>query len=112
MKSWSCLTAAIAALITLATEAHANMPALTPHPSKANVAACEKWASSQDEEAIYMWGTLQSGGSSNAVGVGRLTATCLGDPKPDIVGFGSSVGFDDAYCKKNPKHKICNKKPQ
>jgi hypothetical protein len=83
------------------------MPLLTPYPRPASPAACEKWAAVQDEDAIYMWGTQEDGGSFKAVALQRLVASCLGHRAPEIVGFGSSVGFDDAYCEKHPKIKLC-----
>jgi len=66
-----------------------------------------KWAADQDDDALYMWGMRDAGGSSSEVAVLRLALSCFGEGKPDIVGFGSSVGFNDAYCKAHPKKEIC-----
>jgi hypothetical protein len=44
-------------------------------------------------------GILDDGNSDRAVAVRRLADDCLGKPKPDIVGFGSSTGFDKDYCR-------------
>jgi len=97
--------ATIAALLT--TSAHASMPMLTPQPESITVRSCTEWARGQDEEAIDMWGTQQNGNSSYELGVHRLTSECLGEPVSDIVGFGSSVGFDDQYCSKHLDVPIC-----
>jgi hypothetical protein len=95
------------AAIVLATAAHATMPVLTATPKPATPESCKAWASSQDEDAIWMWGTQEDGTTSEVVALQRLTASCLGEEPPEIVGFGSSVGFDDAYCEKHPQQKIC-----
>ena len=44
-------------------------------------------------------GILDDGNSDRAVAVRRLADDCLGKPKPEIVGFGSSAGFDRDYCR-------------
>lgn len=54
-----------------------------------------------------MWGVQQDGGGSYELGVHRLTSQCLGEPILDIVGFGSSVGFDDKYCSRHRNVPIC-----
>jgi hypothetical protein len=36
-----------------------------------------------------------------------LADDCLGKPKPEIVGFGSSAGFDRDYCRHHPRQKMC-----
>ena len=54
-----------------------------------------------------MWGIREDGTSQKNVALDRLTRWCMGRGKPAIVGFGSSAGFDAAYCKKNPQTKVC-----
>jgi hypothetical protein len=83
------------------------MPMLTPTPTPATPTTCKEWAASQDDDAIEMWGIQENGLSSRDVALRRLYFSCLGYRPPDIVGFGSSVGFDEAYCKNHPKFKIC-----
>jgi hypothetical protein len=56
-----------------------------------------------------MWGTQESGEHSKGVAFSRLTESCLGRSPPDIVNFGSSVGFDDSFCLKHKLAKICEK---
>jgi Sel1 repeat len=87
--------------------ARATMPPLKPKPQTLSLAACKQWAAKQDQDAIEMWGIQENGTSSRAIAVDRLARSCLGQRPPEIVGFGSSVGFNDAYCKKYPKFKIC-----
>jgi hypothetical protein len=55
--------------------------------------------------AAFGTGGLTSG--ILAVAVRRLADDCLGKPKPEIVGFGSSAGFDRDYCRHHPRQKIC-----
>ncbi len=96
-----------AVAITQTTSASAAMPMLTPRPDDNTVRACAAWAHEQDEEAIDMWGVQQEGGSSYELGLHRLTSECLGEPTSDIVGFGSSTGFDDSYCSNHADAPIC-----
>lgn len=91
----------------LVTGAQANMPALTPKPTPPSPVTCQRWAAMQDEDAAYMWGMQESGGSSKTLAIARLTAFCLGKKPPEIVGFGSSVGFDDAFCATHQSATIC-----
>jgi hypothetical protein len=98
----------VAAFIAQSTAAHASMPTLTPRPHDNTVRACSAWAREQDEEAIGMWGVQQRGGSSYELGLHRLTSQCLGEPVSDIVGFGSSVGFDDEYCSRHRDVPVCS----
>jgi hypothetical protein len=91
----------------LGSAAHATMPTLTGKPKPASPIACKDWAAKQDEEAINMWGIQEDGTSPKAVALERLSNFCLGKGSPAIVGFGSSAGFNDAYCKKRPRTKIC-----
>jgi hypothetical protein len=98
----------LAAAIVHSTAAYASMPMLTPSPQDNTVRACASWAREQDEEAIDMWGMQQSGGSSYELGIHRLTSQCLGEPVSDIVGSGSSLGFDDEYCAKHHDAAVCS----
>ena len=99
------------AIMQVAT-AYAAMPMMTEKPKDITVRACAAWAREQDEEAIDMWGIQQTGNSSYELGVHRLTSECLGEPVSDIVGFGSSVGFNDGYCSSHPGAPICSKRAQ
>ena len=92
--------------------AFASMPTLSETPRPATLQACQVWAGKQDEDALDMWGTQESGGSSPDLALSRLIATCMGDKPPEIVGFGSSVGFDEAYCGRHPGAGICRAKPE
>ena len=87
--------------------AQATMPVLSPAPHPPSLAACQRWAARQGEDARYMWGMQKAGGLSDTVAVARLTASCLGRKPPDIVGFGSSVGFDNAYCETHEAAGVC-----
>ena len=95
------------ACIMLATAAQATMPMLTPAPKVPTLKSCQKWAAGQDEDPIAMWGIREDGSSSSDIAVLRLTLFCLGDTPPEIVGFGSSAGFDQAYCEKHPNIQLC-----
>jgi hypothetical protein len=101
----------VAAILVLAfsTPAYATMPFLTEKPESPNQASCEKWAAEQDDDAIEMWGTQDSGISSSTVALHRLADSCMGHEPPDIIGFGSSAGFDRAYCKKHASSKLCKR---
>lgn len=57
-----------------------------------------------------MWGIQESGNSSRDIALLRLALSCLGDKTPEIVGFGSSAGFDATYCKKHRSAQICKKR--
>jgi hypothetical protein len=87
--------------------AHATMPLLTPEPSPSTQETCETWAAGQDDDAIYMWGMQKDGTTSKKVAISRLAGSCMGTKPPAIVGFGSSAGFDQAYCKNHVGQKIC-----
>lgn len=90
-----------------ATSGHATMPMLTSSPKPPTPTACKKWAAKQDADAIGMWGIQDDGTSSRAVALRRLANSCMGHRPPDIVGFGSSAGFDEAYCEKHTTLKLC-----
>jgi hypothetical protein len=102
-------TALLALAITASatSAALATMPPLTEQPKGFSAEACRSWASRQDEDALYMWGMQDNGKSSRDVAILRLSLNCLGDPKPEIVGFGSSAGFDQAYCRRHKSAEIC-----
>jgi hypothetical protein len=89
------------------TSAHATMPMLTPEPKPPTPTACKRWAAKQNADAIDIWGIQDDGTSSRAVALRRLADSCIGHRPPDIVGFGSSVGFDEAYCEKHTTLKLC-----
>jgi hypothetical protein len=91
---------------------HANMPMLTDEPRPSSPAACKEWAAKQDDEALEMWGIQEDGKSSRGVGINRLASYCMGQPKPEIVGFGSSAGFDRDYCKKHQEQDLCTARPK
>lgn len=101
---------AAAILAAAVTPSAASMPRLTPLPSPATLDACQRWASAQDEDALAMWGIMESGQTVRDVGTLRLSLMCLGDRPPAIVGFGSSAGGDAAYCKANPRTPICRER--
>lgn len=100
---------ALATLATIAVPAWATMPLLDDMPSRRTDEACWAWAEQQaeNEDVAFMWGTLDDGNTDRAVAKRRLADHCLGKPKPEIVGFGSSVGFDQDYCRRHPRQKIC-----
>jgi hypothetical protein len=99
---------AVALPTIVATNACATMPPLTPLPAPISLAACQKWAAAQSEDAFDIWGLQENGRSSHDVALLRLALSCLGDKQAEIVGFGSSVGFDAAYCAKHSEAAICN----
>jgi hypothetical protein len=104
------LAAAAVVILAAAGGARATMPMLSSEPFPASPAACQKWADLQSGDALDMWGLNEDGSWSREVAVLRLTLTCLGGARPEIVGFGSSVGFDDAYCTKHREFGICKKR--
>ena len=106
MKMFLLGVAAFAAQIA---PAWATMPLLDEKPPTRTDEACWAWADQQakDDEIASMWGILDDGNTDRAVAVRRLADDCLGKPKPEIVGFGSSAGFDRDYCRHHPHQKIC-----
>jgi|GEM_PF-5907793 len=96
------------AIFLLPQPAYATMPQLSDKPQSISPSSCQKWAATQDDDAIETWGIQEDGSSSKALAHERLTGECLGQPAPEIVGFGSSVGFDDSYCQKHIDQKICS----
>jgi hypothetical protein len=77
--------------------AHATMPRLDELPPVPTDQACRAWAAEQiyHEDVAVMWGVLNDGSYDPAVAVKRLADNCLGKPKPEIVGVGSSAGYDE-----------------
>ena len=61
----------------------------------------------KDDDIAEMWGILDSGWSDRAIAARRLSDNCLGKPQPEIVGLGSSAGFDTAYCRRHPGQGVC-----
>jgi hypothetical protein len=96
----------LAALPLWPTVSYATMPLLTQTPQRPLMEACKDWAANQNPETIEIWGIEETGEYSADAGRGRLMRFCLGGPRPEIVGFGSSVEFDDAYCS-HPDQRIC-----
>jgi hypothetical protein len=99
----------VAAFAAHVAPAWATMPLLGEKPPMRTDEACSAWANQQakDDEIAFMWGILDDGNTDRAVAVRRLADDCLGKPKPEIVGFGSSAGFDRDYCRHHPRQKIC-----
>jgi hypothetical protein len=93
--------------LAIAGNVHATMPMLTDEPKPALPKTCKEWATKQGVEALEMWGIQEDGKSSRTVGINRLASYCMGQPKPEIVGFGSSAGFDRAYCNKHQEQDLC-----
>jgi hypothetical protein len=83
------------------------MPTLTPVPGRVTPNSCRTWATAQSSDAIDMWGIKEDGSSSGDVAALRLTTFCMGGGRPEIVGFGSSVGFDHEYCVRHPDAGVC-----
>jgi hypothetical protein len=94
-------------LLLYESAANATMPSLSPKPPVRSLSACQGWAAKQSDDAIEMWGILEHGSTSRDIAVGRLTRSCMGGPAPEIVGFGSSAGFNQEYCRKHQASKIC-----
>ena len=101
-----CL-AGILALVPLAAEA--TMPVLDEMPRVRTDQACWAWAGQQiyHEDVAAMWGVLDDGNYDPAVAVRRLADICVGKPKPEIVGVGSSIGYYNNYCQNHRRQKIC-----
>lgn len=99
-------------ILIVAGNVNATMPMLTDQPKPALPATCKEWAAKQDDEALEMWGVQEDGKSSRTVGINRLASYCMGQPKPEIVGFGSSAGFDRDYCNKHQEQDVCMARPR
>jgi hypothetical protein len=56
---------------------------------------------------LSICGAFKTMAKSPLVAIERLARSCMGQKKPEIVGFGSSVGFDQAYCKQHRSERIC-----
>jgi hypothetical protein len=91
--------------------AFATAPVLTTKPSPPSLSSCQAWADRQSEDALDMWGQKSDGASSRDIAVLRLALFCLGDTPPQIVDFGSSIGFDDIYCRSHKREAICAQRP-
>lgn len=107
-RRWRAALLATAAELLVSGSAHATMPTLTELPKPAQPSACHTWASKQSQDAFDIWGIENSGSTTRGVAIDRLTTYCMGGKLPEIVGFGSSVGFNDAYCEAHRGTTICN----
>ncbi len=107
MKSVIVLTSIV--LLLQHSTAWSTMPQLTREPSKKTEKSCKKWALAQknSDDAYYLWGIMPDGNSSDEVAYARLFNYCLTGERPEIVGFGSSAGFDQLYCENHKDQKIC-----
>lgn len=109
MKARSYVPSAILGAILAAPPALATMPTLTPMPAAKTKTACLKWAGEQkDEDAVYMWGMLEDGKTSQSVAVRRLASYCMTGKYPPIVTSGESIGEHDKYCKSFPASAPCD----
>jgi len=99
----------IIALAAMVVPSWATMPLLGEMPSKRTDEACWAWVDQQakDDDVAFMWGVLDDGDTDRAVAARRLFDDCLDKPKPEIVGFGSSAGFDRDYCSRHSRQTIC-----
>jgi hypothetical protein len=109
-RSWCMVVTCMAFSVLASASARATMPLLTDKPTSPTSATCLKWATNQDDDAIHMWGIQENGKSSRDIALLRLALSCLGDKPPEIVGFGSSIGFDTEYCRKHRNAPICKKR--
>lgn len=87
----------------------ATMPTLTDEPAHKTVRTCKLWAKAQraQSDAYEMWGILSDGETADEVAYLRLFAYCLTGDTAEIVGFGSSAGFNESYCQKHSDQPIC-----
>jgi hypothetical protein len=108
MRTWCFFLAGLLCLKLV--PAQASMPALTPIPSRVTLDSCQAWATAQSSDAIDMWGIKEDGSSSSEVATLRLATFCMGGGRPEIVGFGSSVGFDRDYCARHADAGVCSAK--
>ena len=103
---------ALVALVPLA--ADATMPVLDEMPPVRTDQTCWAWATKEaartDDDIAEMWGMLDDGNYDPAVAVRRLADNCIGKPKPEIVGVGSSIGYYNTYCRHHPRQTICHMK--
>ncbi len=107
-RHWRFALLTISAALFVPASALATMPTLTELPKPAQPSACHTWASKQSQDAFDMWGIENSGSTTRGVAIDRLSTYCMGGKSPDIVGFGSSVGFNDGYCNVHRGTTICN----
>ena len=88
----------------------ATLPKLTDKPPVINSGSCARWATNQNPAVVYpIWGIQEDGSVSNAVAIKRLVDVCMGKPMPEILGFGTSAGFEKNYCGRHPTFGICKK---
>jgi hypothetical protein len=80
---------------------------LSAMPAVKSQATCHDWAAEQNSDTIYAWGQQDTGQSSESIALSRLTGYCQGSPAPEVVRFGSSVGFDNRYCRHHRQAAIC-----
>jgi hypothetical protein len=97
----------IGLLFSVMATVHATMPALTAAPDRATPDSCRAWAGAQNSEAIDMWGIKEDESSCRDIAVLRLMTSCMGGGRPEIVGFGSSTGFDQEYCARHRDAGVC-----
>jgi hypothetical protein len=96
--------------LLITTSAYSTAAKTPKHPTPAS---CKEWAARQEigsidgEDVTYMWGQQEDGTSSREIALQRLTLFCLGHRPPEIIYFGSNNGFDEAYCRKHSRSKIC-----
>jgi hypothetical protein len=107
VSRYAALAVALESMFFGAHSAVATIPRLTDGPNPSSITACKQWAAQQSGDAIDMWGIQEDGSSSRTVSLDRLARHCVGEPAPEIVGFGSSAGFNETYCKKFPTIKLC-----
>jgi hypothetical protein len=101
-------TLVIAAIFAgTAFQSSATEPTLSPMPAAKSEATCHDWAADQDSDTIYAWGQQDNGQSSESIALSRLTSYCQGSPAPDVVRYGSSVSFDEKYCRHHRRPAIC-----
>jgi hypothetical protein len=91
----------------IAFRSSATEPALSPMPPGKSEATCHDWAADQDSDTIYAWGQQDNGQSSESVALRRLASYCQGAPAPDVVRYGSSISFDEKYCRHHRQAAIC-----
>ena len=108
------LLLAAVTLAALTRPAWATMPLLGEKPTTRTDEACWAWAKEQakDNEVAFMWGLREDGSAERAIAERRLADDCVGKPKPDIVGVGSSAGYDRNYRRGHRGQPICSRDPR
>jgi hypothetical protein len=69
-----------------------------------------KIGGTKSADSLEMWGIQTDGTSSPLLAIEPLTRSCMGQGHPEIVGCGSSVGFDEPYRKKHRSERVCFKR--